>query len=152
MYQMVYGIALYQTASQRGPGGADPRGRLEAAQAALARAIALEPRLWRAHYYLGCLDRARHADHGAAEHLTAAIRLQPDHRAGYLALAELYRATGHPHEALDVATTGIARVSAADAASLRREVALARDALNAERAAIAYLSWFGGAAWWAQPP
>jgi tetratricopeptide (TPR) repeat protein len=153
MYQMVYGIALYQTAWQHAPeAAADPRAKLDAAREALGRALALEPRLWRAHYYLGCLDRARHADHSAAEHFIAAIRLRPDHSAGYLALAELYRATGHAHEALEVATTAVARVSDADAASLRREVALAHDALNAERAAIAYLSWFGGAAWWAQPP
>ena len=153
MYQMVYGIALYQTAWHHAPdAAADPRGKLDAARDALGRAITLEPRLWRAHYYLGSLDRVRHADRGAAEHFTAAIRLQPDHGAAYVALAELYRATGHAHEALEVATTAIALVSASDGTSLRREAALAHDALNAERAAIAYLSWFGGAAWWAQPP
>jgi tetratricopeptide (TPR) repeat protein len=150
MYQMVYGITLYEAIAQRAAG--DSQDRRQTARQAVVRALAIEPRLWRAHFYLGCIERDLHADRAAAEQLTTAIRLNPDHRAGYIALSELYRATGHFREALEVADAGLGRLPSAGAADLRREVALTHDAINAERDAEAYLSWFGGAAWWAQPP
>jgi tetratricopeptide (TPR) repeat protein len=141
MYQLVYGVALYQLEAQRVRAAADDGApKLDAARAALVRAIVIDPRLWRARYSLGCVERDRRADRAAAAQFTAAIRLQPSVSSSYVALAELYRATGHAAQALAVAKAGTAHVATADAATLWFEVAMAHDALNAGRAAIAAIN------------
>ncbi|HEX7843049.1 MAG TPA: tetratricopeptide repeat protein [Kofleriaceae bacterium] len=150
MYQLYYGIALYEAAHQkvRGDqarkdrkkpetGAADPSTpRLEAARDALATAVRLAPELWRAHYYLGRvyreLDDARHA----AMQFSATIRTYPGYRFAYVALIELYRRWDYIDQALAVAVLGTASVLPAEAADLWFEIGIIHDAKHADDKAI----------------
>jgi len=145
MYQLYYGMALYEAELQRvrdeqaarehrDPGEVviDPAAlHVIAARDALFRATRLGPELWRAHYYLGRvyrdLDDARHA----AEQFGQAIATHPSYLPPYVALIELYRRWDYVDPALAVATLGTAHVSATDARALWYEAGMV---LQAKRA------------------
>src|SRR5262249_9877732 len=109
---------------------------LDAARDALAAATKLEPRLWRAHYYLGRVYRDLGDPMRAARELTAAIKAHPAHRLAYIALSELYRRWHHVDHARALAPTGTEHVPAAEAAELWCEVGMACDARRADDQAI----------------
>jgi tetratricopeptide (TPR) repeat protein len=150
MYQLYLGISRYEAERQRErgvparndhttPGDLElDRSRLElrAARDPLALAAGLVPELWRAHYYLGRVDRDLDDSGRAARQFTAAIKAHPGHRPSYIALSELYRTSGHVEQALAVARLGIAQVPAAEAADLWFEAGMAYDARRADDAAI----------------
>jgi tetratricopeptide (TPR) repeat protein len=96
MYQQYYGMALYEAEHS-----------LDAARDALVRATRLDPRLWRAHYYLGCVHRDLDDARRSAEAFTRAIAAHPREGASYVALSELYRSWDYFDQALEVAQLGI---------------------------------------------
>jgi len=153
MYQLYSGIALYESAHQQ---ARDDRarkdhqrpedvtaevtaGQLEAARGPLERAVRIGPELWRAHYYLGRVQRELDADRAAAEQFTLAIKTNPGYRFAYVALVELYRRWGYIDQSLVVATIGALHVPAADAGDLWLEIAMAYDAKSSDDKAIAAL-------------
>lgn len=86
--------------------GAAVDAELATAQRYLARAVANDPRLWRAHLYLGKIAY-RAGDHFAAAHaFTAALRADPSQGEPALLLARLYRAWRRWPEALAVYQVG----------------------------------------------
>ncbi|HEX8110949.1 MAG TPA: tetratricopeptide repeat protein [Kofleriaceae bacterium] len=145
MYQLYYGMALYEAEQQRvreeqaarehrqpDEVAIDPSAlELTAARDALFRATRLGPELWRAHHYLGRvyrdLDDARHA----AEQFSQAIATHPSYLPPYVALTELYRRWGYADQALAVAMLGVGHVPPADAPALWYEAGMA---LHAKRA------------------
>lgn len=150
MYQLYYGMALYEAEQQRvrddqaarehrNPDevAIDPSAlKLSAARDALYRATRLGPELWRAHYYLGRvyrdLDDARHA----AEQFSQAIATHPSYLPPYVALIELYRRWDYADQAIAVATLGTAHVAAGDARALWYEAGMALQAKHANDQAI----------------
>jgi tetratricopeptide (TPR) repeat protein len=151
MYQMMYGIALYEAEVERfrqermhraagKPGedgeaseGADAAGdapvlHLDAARAALVRAATIAPTLWRTHSYLGLVYRDLRDPRAAAEELTAALRGNPLDRPSYVALTELYRRAGFTQQALAVAGIGVTNIPGS--AELWFEVAMSYEALR----------------------
>jgi tetratricopeptide (TPR) repeat protein len=149
MYQMTYGISLYEAEVGRARqdrarkdrkesddgGSSDPPVlRLDAARAALVRAITIAPNLWRAHSYLGFLYRDLRDPRAAAEELSLALKGNPGDRASYVALAELYRRAGFHAQALAVAVAGTANVPRSP--ELWFEVAMSHEAMNDEDKAI----------------
>jgi len=134
MYQLYYGMALYEIEQQR---AADPsEQRLAPARAALVRAIRLEPGLWRAHYYLGRVYRDLDEPRRAAEAFTRAITAHPVHALSYVALSELYRRWDHIDDALAVAMLGVSNVAPAERWQLWYEAGMALDAARANDRAI----------------
>jgi tetratricopeptide (TPR) repeat protein len=128
MYQLYYGISLYEAAV-----GSDPSAvTLGAARDALRRATTLAPDLWRAHYYLGRVYRDLDDARRAAEQFTRVIATHPTYRAGYLALIELYRRWQYVDQALAVALLGIRNVSARDAGDLWFEAGMAYDEMRVD--------------------
>jgi tetratricopeptide (TPR) repeat protein len=120
MYQMWTGIAAYEAEAnaarheQAAKLNVDPehlRPDLSAAGFDQARehletAVAIEPALWRAQYYLGKIARDVGREQEAAERFTAAIRGDRQQQAPYIVLAELYRKWDYTQEAIAVATLG----------------------------------------------
>ena len=121
MYQQYYGMALYETEQQRARSERAQREHkapddvtvpasdlsLDAARDALVRATRLDPQLWRAQYYLGCVHRDLDDARRAAEAFTRAIAAHPKDGASYVALSELYRSWDYFDQALEVAQLGI---------------------------------------------
>ncbi|HSR97542.1 MAG TPA: hypothetical protein VLM79_10850 [Kofleriaceae bacterium] len=162
MYQMIYGVALYEAeverfrqertnraASRPGDDGDDssegadrsadaPVLRLDAARAALVRAATIAPTLWRTHSYLGLVYRDLRDPQAAAEELTAALRANPLDRPSYVALTELYRRAGFAQLALAVAGTGANNIPGS--AELWFEVAMSYEALKDSERAIEALT------------
>lgn len=110
MYQMWAGIAAYEVARTAST-SRDP------ARAALERAVAIDPALWRAHYYLGRIARDELRERDAAEQFSAAIRYNSTQQGAYIALAELYRKWDYPALAVAVASIGARELGAVPAAS-----------------------------------
>jgi tetratricopeptide (TPR) repeat protein len=151
MYQLYYGLALYEAEQQRvreaqaqrehrrpdevaiDPSALD----LDAARDALVRATRIGPELWRAHYYLGRVYRDRDDARHAAEQFTQAIAAHPSYRAAYIALIELYRRWDYVDQALAVAMVGVAHVSPADARQLWYEAGMALHAKRIDDQALA---------------
>jgi tetratricopeptide (TPR) repeat protein len=141
MYQLYYGIALYEAAhdAPRGvpaPTGAPWAPRLQAARAALIAADKRAPELWRAHFYLGRVFRDLDDPRRAAVQFSATIRTNPGYRPAYIALIEIYRRWDYIGQALTVAMLGAANVPAAEAADLWFEVGIIHDARHADDQAI----------------
>jgi tetratricopeptide (TPR) repeat protein len=150
MYQMFYGVSLYERAAQKAREDQARKEnkkpdevtinpailKLDAARDALRRAAKLAPDLWRAHYYLGRvyrdLDDARHA----AEQFSLTIKTYPAYRFGYTALIDLYRRWDYFDQAITVALLGTANVPAAEAPELWFEAGMAYDAKHADDQAI----------------
>jgi tetratricopeptide (TPR) repeat protein len=78
----------------------------DTARERLELAIAIEPKLWRAHYYLGRIDRAADRMKPAAESFTRSIQSSPTQSAPYIALGELYRKWDYTDQAIAVAELG----------------------------------------------
>jgi predicted Zn-dependent protease len=150
MYQLYYGIALYEAERARVRDDLAAREhkkpdevelnpallKLDAARDALLRAVKLGPALWRAHFYLGRvfrdLDDARHA----AEQLAFTIATHPAYRFGYLALGELERQWGYNDDAIAIALLGTKNVPADEAGELWFDAGMAYDANRADDPAI----------------
>ena len=147
MYQLYDGISRYEGAMQqaREAVAQDPhknaidlaRGSLDAARAALLRAVRLEPGLWRAHFYLARIARDFEDGRRAAEEFTRAIATNPAYQQNYVALCELYRRWGYLDAALTVALQGAERVKPTDAADLWYEAGLGYDAKHLDDKALA---------------
>ncbi len=102
MYRMWLGITLYE------------QQRLDEALAQLAEAVRLEPRLWRAHYYLGRIARETDRTRDAADEFARAIEANPRYANPYIALVELLRRWDYTDQAIQVASQGTQNVPAAD--------------------------------------
>jgi lipoprotein NlpI len=150
MYQLYYGISLYEAEIQRARQdqarrenkkpdevALDPGGlKLDAARDALVRATRLSPALWRAHYYLGLVYRDLDDPRRAAEQFNQTIATHPGYRFGYSALIELYRRWDYLDQALALAELGTATVPVADAGELWFELGMVHDARRADGKAV----------------
>jgi predicted Zn-dependent protease len=134
MYQLYYGMALYEIERQRAVEPSELH--LAPARAALVRAVRLEPGLWRAHYYLGRVYRDLDDPRRAAEAFTRAIAAHPVHAPSYVALSELYRRWDQLDEALAVAMLGASHVAPAERWQLWYEAGMALDVARANDRAI----------------
>lgn len=124
MYQMWYGIALFEKAvdtakqdqarkANKKPEEIDPdlsAVSFEKSSQALQEAVKLNTNLWRAHYYLGKIYRATDKPKEAAEEFSAAIKSNPREWGPYVALGELYRKWDYTDQAITVASQGTANV------------------------------------------
>lgn len=84
----------------------------------LVRALAAEPRLWRAHHTLGRIERQVGHDREAAAAFDAAIRAAPSQIDPYVALSSIYDRWRYLDEAAAVARAGTAIVRGKGAARL----------------------------------
>lgn len=130
MYHLYDGIARYEA----------ERGRLDAARDALRRAIRLDPRLWRAHYYLGRVYRDRGDDRRAAEQFSAAIQSNPADHQAYVALAEVYHRWSYMDQMRAVAEVGTRNAAHADSAEIWFALGVALDAERQDDRALAALT------------
>jgi tetratricopeptide (TPR) repeat protein len=122
MYQMFYGLALYEkakhTAAEQQAASVNKKAEeitpdlsgvsFEKSHQHLQEAIKLNPDLWRAHYYLGRIYRDGGKVKEAAEEFTKALQSVPSQAAPWVALADLYRSWDYTDQALQVATQGVA--------------------------------------------
>jgi len=150
MYQLYYGISLYEAERERVRDEQARRDnkkpdevtvapgllKLDAARDALRRAVKRGPDLWRAHYYLGRVYRDLDDARREAEQFSATITTHPSYRFGYIALVELYRRWTYDDQALAVAQLGTANVPAAESPELWFEVGMAYDAKREDDKAI----------------
>jgi tetratricopeptide (TPR) repeat protein len=150
MYQLYHGISLYEAEQER---VRDEQARkeakppeavaiepaqlkLDAARDALRRAAKLDPRLWRAHYYLGRVYRDLDDSRHAAEQFAETITTYPSYRFGYIALVELYRRWSYNDQAAAVAQQGTLHVAPAESGELWFELGMAYDARRDDDKAI----------------
>jgi tetratricopeptide (TPR) repeat protein len=120
MYQMFYGISLYEkavdTAKEDQAKKANKKKEeievdlsgisFEKPEQHLKEATKLIPDLWRAHYYLGKIYRAEDKSKEAAQEFTDAIKSNPREWGPYVALSELYRRWDYTDQAIQVAQQG----------------------------------------------
>ena len=122
MYELFYGIALFEkerkTAreDQARKVGKKPEdlgddidlsgANFDKAEQRLQKAISLNPEMWRAHYYIGQIYRAKDKAKDAALEFTKAIATNPHEPGPYIGLAELYRRWDYTDEAIKVAEQG----------------------------------------------
>jgi tetratricopeptide (TPR) repeat protein len=128
MYQLMVGVARYEAMVQSARETQAKRENrsvdqvrpdlsginFDPAIAALNEALRLEPRLWRAHYYLGKIHRATGHDQLAAMELASAITQNPSESGPYIALTELYQRWDYTDEAAAVASQGAANTMSPD--------------------------------------
>ncbi len=124
MYNMWYGIALYEKAVQ---GAREDQARKENKKPEevqpdlsvvnfetplqhLQKAIELNKDMWRAHYYLGRIYRAMDKPKEAAEEFSATLKANPREPGPYVALGELYRKWDYTDAAIKVASQGAQNV------------------------------------------
>ncbi|MEO6776397.1 MAG: tetratricopeptide repeat protein [Kofleriaceae bacterium] len=124
MYQMWYGISLYEKAVQQAiqdqakkenkkPEEVQPdlsTVNFEKPMQHLEEALKLNGDLWRAHYYLGKVDREVGKPKEAATEFSAAIKSDPRESGPYVALGELYRKWDYTDEAIKVTSQGVVNV------------------------------------------
>ncbi|MGE0551133.1 MAG: tetratricopeptide repeat protein [Kofleriaceae bacterium] len=122
MYAMYAGIALYRgviTAAKEQQGKREQKRPDEVevdyskldfnlAQQYLEKAIALNPDLWKAHYYLGSIFRDRGHAKSATEAFTRSVQHVPSDPGPWVALAEMYRRWDYSDQAILVAEQGTA--------------------------------------------
>ena len=122
-------------------------------------AVALDPRLWEAHYDLGWLALASRQFEAAAKHFEKSVEIYPRHFQYVLGLGRAYDASGRPDAAVKVYKTflgenrakpeELAPVRVALGGSLRRAgkldqaLEVLRDALKAEARSAAALTGLG---------
>jgi tetratricopeptide (TPR) repeat protein len=138
MYLMVYGVSLYEQimAAER-----ENQARRENRDAALVtvdastldftkalspllRAVQLEPKLWRAHYYIGRIYRDGGFSAAAAKAFREAIAGGASTTAPFVALVEVYRRWGFAKEASEVALLGTARFQGVASADVWYELGM----------------------------
>lgn len=124
MYQMWYGVALYEKAVQS---AREDQARKESKKPEevdadlsavnfekplqhLTEAVKLNDGLWRAHYYLGKVYRNTDKPKEAAAALSKAIAANPREYGPYVGLGELYRKWDYSDQAIKVAQAGTANV------------------------------------------
>jgi tetratricopeptide (TPR) repeat protein len=124
MYQMWYGVSLYEKAVQtaredqakkenKKPEEIKPdltAVNFEKPKQHLEEAVKLNADMWRAHYYLGRIDREQDKPKDAATEFTAAIKANPRESGPYIALGELYRRWDYTDEAIKVTSQGVVNV------------------------------------------
>jgi tetratricopeptide (TPR) repeat protein len=124
MYQMWYGISLYEKAVQTArEDQAKKEGKkpeeikpdlsavnFEKSEQHLQEAIKLNADMWRAHFYLGRIYRGQDKPKDAANEFTAAIKANPRESGPYIALGELYRKWDYTDEAIKIAMQGTTNV------------------------------------------
>lgn len=124
MYQMWYGVALYEkaVADAKDAQAHKENKKPEEVQVDLSavnfqtplqhlqKAVELNKDMWRAHYYLGKIYRETNKPKDAADELSKALAANPREPAPYVALAELYRKWDYSAEAVKVASQGAANV------------------------------------------
>jgi tetratricopeptide (TPR) repeat protein len=124
MYNMWYGVALYEKAVQ---GAREDQARKENKKPEdikpdlsavsfekplqfLTQAVKLNPDMWRAHYYLGRIYRATDKPKDAATEFSSTLKANPREPGPYVALGELYRKWDYTDAAIKVAQAGTANV------------------------------------------
>jgi len=136
MYQLYYGLSLYESIRQakdpKAPGVPTP----DRARDALRRATKLAPDLWRAHFYLARAYRDVDDARRAAEQFALTIATHSTYEPAYIALCELYLRWDYNDEALAIAKLGTANVAAADAPDVWFELGRAYSATHATALAI----------------
>ncbi len=124
MYQMYYGIALFDKAVDQAKDDQARRANkkkeeievdlsganFEKAEQHLKEALKDNADMWRAHWYLAQIYRAQDKSKEAAEEFTAAIKANPREPAPYIGLGELYRKWDYTDQAIQVASTGAGAV------------------------------------------
>lgn len=124
MYQMWYGVALYEKSIQSAREDQAKKENkkpeevkvdlstvnFEKAMQHLQEAVKLNPDMWRAHYYLGRIYREQDKPKEAATEFSAAIKANPRESGPYVALGELYRRWDYTDEAIKVASQGVVNV------------------------------------------
>lgn len=124
MYQMWYGVALYEKAiaAAREDLAKKENKKLEEVKVDLStlnfeksmqhlqEAVKLNGDMWRAHYYLGRIYREQDKPKDAASEFSAAIKANPRESGPYVALGELYRRWDYTAEAIQVASQGTTNV------------------------------------------
>lgn len=127
MYQMWYGVALYEKAiaaareDQARKENKKPEEikvdlstvNFEKAMQHLQEAVKLNGDLWRAHYFLGRIFREQDKPKDAATEFSAAIKANPRESGPYVALGELYRRWDYTNESIKVAQQGTVNVPGA---------------------------------------
>ncbi len=151
MYQMWYGVALYERAvaaaredlarkSNQRPEDVQPdlgTVNFEKPLQHLLEALQRDPDLWRAQYYVGRIFRAGGKAREAAESFSRAIAAQPRDAAPYIALGELYRKWDYTDEAIKVAIAGTQNIpSPTDAADVWYMLGMGYDDKRMDREAI----------------
>jgi tetratricopeptide (TPR) repeat protein len=152
MYQMMYGIALYQKALDAAKeelahklnkkkeeihdddvSGVD----YNKAQSHLQEAIKLNGDMWRAHYFMGKIYRSEDKAKEAAEEFTLAIKGDPREWGPYVALSELYLKWDYVDQAIQVASQGVANVpGSTDQSEIWFDLGMGYDAKKMEDKAI----------------
>src|SRR3569833_3736454 len=114
MYQMWYGVALYNKAVEQArqdqakkenkkPEEVQPdlsTVNFEKPMQHLQEAVKLNADMWRAHYFLGRVYREQDKPKDAATEFSAAIKSTPRESGPYVALGELYRKWDYTDEAI----------------------------------------------------
>lgn len=127
MYQMWYGVSLYEKAIQAAREDQAKKENkkpeeikldlstvnFEKAMQHLQEAVKLNGDLWRAHYYLGRILREQDKPKDAATEFSAAIKANPRESGPYVALGELYRRWDYSSESIKVALQGTTNVPGA---------------------------------------
>ena len=124
MYQMWYGISLFQKAVHdareeqakklnKKPEEVKPdlsAVNFEKPQQHLQEATKLNNDMWRAHYFLGQIYRETDKSKEAAEEFSKALQANPRESGPYIALGELYRKWDYTDEAIKVASQGTSNI------------------------------------------
>jgi len=124
MYQMWYGIALYEKAvmtardeqarrDNKKPEEVKPdlsAVNFETPLKHLIEAAKINDRMWRAHYYLGRVYREMDKPKDAAASFSKAIAANPRESGPYIALAEIYRKWDYSDQAIKIAQQGTVNV------------------------------------------
>jgi tetratricopeptide (TPR) repeat protein len=134
MYQLYYGLAQYESVAES-TGDATHGAAIATARDALSQAVQLDPKLWRAHYYLGRIYRDLDDTRRAADAFSRTIVQNPHYHAAYVALTEIYRSWEYFDQALAVAQLGTA--SLPHDAELWYELGLVSGAKHLDDQAIA---------------
>jgi tetratricopeptide (TPR) repeat protein len=128
MYHMMYGYMLYEKAIQTAKEDAARREskkpeevqpdltqvNFEKSLQHLQQAVKLNNDLWRAHYYIGRINRDTGKFKEAAEAFTKALQSAPPDPGPWVALGELYRLWDYTDQAISVAEQGIQIVPGAN--------------------------------------
>lgn len=131
MYQMWYGVALYEKAVKQAredqarkenkkPEEVKPDlsvVNFDKAEQHLQEAVKLNGDMWRAHYFLGRIFREQDKPKEAATEFSKALQADPRQQGPYVALGELYRKWDYTDEAIKVTSQGAANVPGANEVS-----------------------------------